>query len=322
MNATWLLRPAGGPVRVLQRLHPVFDGRVNLDIEAVTEHLLAKGMSTPQLLRTRAGEAWIEHGGRPWRLLTYVPGCTVQRLRSAEQAESAGALLGRFHHALADYDRPLAFRRPGFHDTPRYLRHLREALRGHRDHPEFDRIAPIAEAILAEAEWLPPLLDLPDRMIHGDPKVTNVRFAACGQRAVAMVDLDTLGRAPLAVELGDALRSWCSLDREDGARSGIDPVLLAAALRGWAHAGGRELSSRAERESFVLGLRTISLELASRFCADALEERYFAWDPARFSSRTRHAQARALAQLRLARAVARAQHALERIAADAMGDHP
>ncbi len=320
MNATWRVRTARGGRRVLQRLHPVFDGRVNLDIAAVTEHLRGKGVLSPRLLPTRDGRGWVEHEGRCWRLLSYVPGRTFHRVHAPVMAAAAGRMLGRFHLALADYERPLAFRRPSFHDTARYLDGLRSALQRHTAHPEFERVAPLAEAILAEAERLPPLPSLPERMIHGDPKISNLRFRASRMEAVSMLDLDTLGRARLAVELGDALRSWCNRCGEDGGRARADADLLSAALRGWAEDGGRDVSSRAERESFVLGLRTISLELASRFCTDALEERYFAWDPERFPSRSRHAQVRARVQLDLSRSVAEEQGALERLAAEALGD--
>ncbi len=56
-----------------------------------------------------------------------------------------------------------------------------------------------------------------------------------------------------------------------------------------------------ERESLALGLERIALELAARFATDALEERYFAWDPARFASRGEHDLLRARGQLSLYR---------------------
>jgi hypothetical protein len=58
-----------------------------------------------------------------------------------------------------------------------------------------------------------------------------------------------------------------------------------------------------EPESFVPGLVTVALELSSRFCTDAFEDRYFGWNPARFPSRREHNRVRAAGQLALARAV-------------------
>ena len=60
INLTYVVR-SGAPLAVLQRLHPVFGAKVNLDIEAVTAHLAARGLITPRLIRTRDGRAWVGH---------------------------------------------------------------------------------------------------------------------------------------------------------------------------------------------------------------------------------------------------------------------
>ena len=54
-------------------------------------------------------------------------------------------------------------------------------------------------------------------------------------------------------------------------------------------------------ESFMV--ETITLELAARFCADALEESYFGWNKEVFSSASAHNLHRAKIQLGLARSV-------------------
>jgi hypothetical protein len=61
----------------------------------------------------------------------------------------------------------------------------------------------------------------------------------------------------------------------------------------------------------VLGARTISLELAARFCADALHESYFGWNPQKFPTRGAHNLVRARGQLAVSRSVAEQQAALE-----------
>src|SRR4051812_8722098 len=77
INATSVDRLGGEPIAVVQRLHPVFGGAVNLDIEAVTAHLAARGRTTPRLIRTRDGRAWHDHGGHVWRALSWIDGATV-----------------------------------------------------------------------------------------------------------------------------------------------------------------------------------------------------------------------------------------------------
>ena len=53
----------------------------------------------------------------------------------------------------------------------------------------------------------------------------------------------------------------------------------------------------------VSATRIIMLELAARFCADALTESYFAWNPNKFSSRSQHNRVRAEGQLAVYRSL-------------------
>ena len=52
-----------------------------------------------------------------------------------------------------------------------------------------------------------------------------------------------------------------------------------------------------------VSLETVSLELASRFAADAILDSYFGWDATRFPSRRAHNLVRARGQFSLARCV-------------------
>jgi hypothetical protein len=104
---------------------------------------------------------------------------------------------------------------------------------------------------------------------------------------------------PVALELGDALRSWCNPATEDAAAARFSRPLFAAAVEGYA-AAGRELLERDEWGAIPAAAVTITVELAARFCTDALRERYFRWDERRYASATAHNQARAQGQLQLA----------------------
>src|SRR5262249_31493875 len=144
---------------------------------------------------------------------------------------------------------------------------------------------------------------LPRGHAHGDLKISNVLFTGDGE-AHALLDLDTLGRLPIAFELGDAFRSWCNPLGEDVAETRFDLEVFAAAVAGYA--GARALAPE-EVASLVPGVETIALELAARFCVDVFEDRYFGWDSAHFPSRREHNRVRACGQLALARAIAAAR---------------
>ncbi|HTV23034.1 MAG TPA: hypothetical protein VMG12_30305, partial [Polyangiaceae bacterium] len=123
INATYIVRqrrPESAAL-VLQRLHTVFGAQVHVDIEAVTTHLAGKGVETPCLVRTQAGELWTTDPSTPerrvWRALTFVEGVTLHQTREPETLESAAALLGTFQRNLADLAHVFVHERP-LHDTP------------------------------------------------------------------------------------------------------------------------------------------------------------------------------------------------------------
>ena len=168
---------------------------------------------------------------------------------------------------------------------------LRELLVEQRGHRHFDVIEPLAERVLEAAAALPPLPASPDRIVHGDPKISNLVFAHDADRALCLIDLDTLAHMPVALELGDALRSWCNPATEDAASARFVRPFFDAAIGGYAEAAQGFLTP-AEWSAIPRGALTITVELAARFCADALRESYFGWNRARYESSSAHNQAR------------------------------
>lgn len=297
---------ARGQAYVLQRLHPVFAPEIHHNIAAVTEHLAGKGIVTPLLVPTMKGELWTDLGrGGVWRLMTRAPGVSFDAVEDPAQVRAAGAALARFHGALADLDHGFVARRAGVHDTAAHLGHLEQALVEHRSHALYPEVEPLARSILAAAAAVPPLRPQPSRVVHGDPKISNILFAGRGAesktRTTAIIDLDTVGPMPLCYELADAWRSWCNPNAEDHPEPSFEMDLFHESVRGYLSVPGGEglvLDAR-EREGLVLGLEWITVELAARFAADALNETYFAHDAARYASAGAHNLARALSQFRL-----------------------
>jgi Ser/Thr protein kinase RdoA (MazF antagonist) len=316
INATFIVRSPGAEPVVLQRLHDIFPGVVNEDIDAVTIRLKSFGLPTPRVRRTESGLLWFEYEGSAWRALSFVPGVSLDTLAGADQALEAGSLLARFHRALVGFDYSFKNTRAGVHDLSRHLANLRTALISHNRHPRIAVVRPLAEEILGFAAGLPMLPEVAPRIVHGDPKLNNLLFSADGLRAICLVDLDTLARMPLPLELGDAFRSWCNPAGEDRARSWFSIELFRGAVAGYA-AVAREFMDPREAQAIVPAIQTIYVELAARFCADALNENYFGWDATRFASRSEHNQIRAESQLEAFRSLARQAGEAARVVAAA-----
>ncbi|MFT6375023.1 MAG: Ser/Thr protein kinase RdoA (MazF antagonist) [Myxococcota bacterium] len=308
INATWLARDAGQLLGVVQRLNTrIFVPEVHEDIHAVTAHLDSAGLLTPKLVPTTSGELWATTPSGVYRRLTPVGTDTVHALGSASQARSAGRLVGRFHSALTGFEHEFRSVRAGAHDTHAHMAGLASAVDIHRSHRLYDQVASLAERIARLWQSWDGQMDGPTRVIHGDLKVSNLRWS--GGEAVAVIDLDTMQVSTLAIELGDAFRSWCNRSSESDANSVFDVEFFAAAIHGYAEV---VMPDPEEWQAIVPGIERIATELAARFARDALEERYFGFDEA-YGTRGDHNLLRAMGQLSLAESV-RAQ----RVAAEAV----
>ena len=289
INHTWL---SGAPPKfVVQRVNPLFAPSVHEDIEAVTAHLSAHGMVTPRLVRTDAGGLCSVAGdGAAWRVFDFLPGRTHHRVSSPKLAYEAATLVGRFHTTMDSLQWDYRHVRSGAHDTVLHMHRLDSAVHGGEPRA-------IADGILELWRTWEGSLDLPLRHCHGDLKISNLRFTEDG-KAICLLDLDTLSRLSLDVELGDAWRSWCNPVGEDGVETFVDLEVLAAAITGYRAV----VALPAELRAGLAGaLERIALELAARFCRDAVEDNYFGWNAERFPTRVAHNLFRAAGQLNLAR---------------------
>jgi Ser/Thr protein kinase RdoA (MazF antagonist) len=306
INRTYLVEVHGARA-VLQRVSPVFSPAIQDNIRAVTLRLVAAGLTTPRLIPaydgrlsvTVPGGAFGLEAASLWRMLSYVPGTSFDVVGGPAQARAAGALIARFHRALADMPYTFAGLRVGVHDTPRHLSRLGEVREAHAGHRLAGEVGALRAAIRAGAEALPPLPDLPPSICHGDLKFNNIVFAGASppdsERALCLNDLDTVGPQSLAYELGDAWRSWCNRAGEDDETARLDLEIFGASLEGYREGWGAALPAE-HRRALLLGADWVSLELSARFAADALVESYFGWDPTRFPARGEHNLLRARGQ--------------------------
>jgi len=314
MHGTWRVECARGRF-ALQRLHhKLATPEIVADYQAVTRHLAEKGVPAPRLIETTAGEPVAEDaGGRWWRLSTWLDGETRDRVTDPTTARAGAVMLGRFHRAMADIDHDFRSQHP-LHDTGAHLARLKAAAADPKHADVRDSIGAQIDRVL---ELLPGLIlpeSLPQRVVHGDPKISNVLFA--GDVAVGMIDLDTCNRHTVLVDLGDAVRSWCRDGGEDEEeRFHIDR--FEAILDGYAETGP---PLTADEKAHVAGAgRLITLELASRFARDVLEDEYFAFDAKRYPDRRTHNRARTRSMLYLADDMLAQQADAERLVKRSLG---
>ena len=296
----------------LQGLHPkLATDEILADYKVVTGFLAERDFPAPRLVETSTGAAaWDDEDETRWRMTTWLSGKTYNAIQSEDMAVSAASMLGRFHAVMDELDYTFQTKHP-LHQTRYHLECMQKAAEKYQASPWFEKVKGMIEEV---EEVLPSLLlpTLPQRVVHGDPKISNILFDDDLQ-ACAVIDLDTCCRHSVLVDLGDAVRSWCREGSEDEEKELALPW-FAAMMKGYAQ-GGLRLTAE-ELAWLPKAGRLITLELSARFLADTLEDSYFGWDQSRYSSRREHNFARAKGMIHLARDMQTHQGRIEEIVAE------
>jgi len=263
----------------LTRLHALATAREELGVR----------LATP--LPADDGSAFVrDSDGGIWRMMEYVyPSRTLSEVRNEAQAAEIGRTLGRFHRLGSHIDpRDIQITLPDFHHTPGYLAALDQALdsTGHRAGTA-SADAQIADA-LAFVETRRALVRVLDdamqagltrlRVIHGDPKLDNLLFDPTHDRALCLIDLDTVQPGLLHHDIGDCLRSCCNRAGE-ATDAGIPIQFDLDVCSGILAAYGAETRGLLNTQEVGLiypCIRLIPFELGLRFLTDHLQgDRYF-----------------------------------------------
>lgn len=278
---------------IIQRLHPVLaTPEIAQDFFAVTQYLREQNFLAPECVLAKSGEVLFDDGVWKWRAQSFIPGKTIATLKDAKMAKEAGKIYAQFHNVVADMPHTFQSKKV-LHDTEKFFEVFRHTVDAYRDSELMLEVLEDVVFLLKQTPsyFLPKTLPL--RVIHGDPKVSNILFDATG-RGKALVDLDTCNRRPVLVELGDAFRSWCG-GREDDLKNMFSVPLFRAAWAGYAE--NASFLTKTEKKYVGKAIGTITLELACRFLTDYFNDEYFGWNSAQYTSRRAHNLARARGQI-------------------------
>lgn len=177
--------------RVAERDIPFFLG--------LMEHLAGRGLSCPQPVRNRVGEALGRLAGRPAAIVTFLDGYSVHHPEATHCAR-LGEALAKLHLAGTDFSasRPNALSVEGW-------RPLFEPFAARADEvaPSLGEIV-AAELDLLERDWP---RGLPRGVIHADLFPDNVFFI--GEEISGLIDFYFACTDALAYDLAICLNAWC-----------------------------------------------------------------------------------------------------------------
>ncbi len=284
INDTWKLSvPENGQTEsyLLQRLnHQVFrqPEQVMVNIQRVASHLAEKkypqGILHP--LADREGQTlYRDDAGNYWRVFPFFERTrTLETVTIPEQAQVASHAFGMFMEALADLDPSSLFETiPDFHNSVQRLPAFRDAV----EKNAVGRLTAVqkeVDFILEESSLFHAIANrnLPLRAVHNDAKIGNVLFNEAAEKAVAVIDWDTIMPGCLLSDFGDIARTMAASRSEDEADT--DKVFFSMPVFRAICSGFipplRPILTQAEREVLHLAPRWIILEQAMRFLGDYL----------------------------------------------------
>lgn len=282
---------------ILQRLNnKIFKNIPELqhNIERVTVHLRNKLNAIPGsnikrecliLIPARDGKSWIvDRNGNFWRMYIFISNHRSYNIvDNPDKAFEGGKAIGRFQAMLADMPgEPLHETIPRFHDIENRLEILERTIKA----DPAGRVSTVAEEIdqyLRRGEEMKTILRLgragkiPLRITHNDTKFNNILLDEY-DKALCVIDLDTVMPGYVHYDFGDAIRTVTNTaaeDEKDLSKIKMDIDLFRAYARGYLSETGSTLN-QVEKEYLAFAPKLITYTIGIRFLTDYIDgDNYF-----------------------------------------------
>jgi len=300
---------------ILQRLNnKIFKNIPELqhNIERVTIHLRNKLRAIPgsdikreclRLIPSHEGKSWIvDKEGNYWRMYIFISNHRSYNIvDSPDKAYQGGKAIGRFQAMLSDMPGEQLYETiPWFHDIEKRLQTFKLKI---TENPagRAGSVKNEIEQFLQRAEEMKVILKLgregkiPIRITHNDTKFNNILLDE-NDKALCVIDLDTVMPGYVHYDFGDAIRTVTNTaaeDEKDLSKIEMDINLFRAYAEGFLSETGSTLNN-VEKEYLAFAPRLITYTIALRFLTDYLDgDNYFK------IHHEHHNLQRARAQLRL-----------------------
>ncbi len=282
---------------IVQRInHHVFQ-RPDLlmeNIERVTRHALATleaaGHSqahrrTLTCIPARDGRPFAnDAAGNFWRISPFIEGAHGHdELETDEQAYQAARAFGGFQKLAATLPGARLHETiPDFHDTPKRLQALKDAVARDSHGRVAECSAEIEFAFSREADCarvtdLIAAGEIPERIVHNDTKLNNVLLDDTTAEGICVIDLDTTMPGSVLYDFGDLVRTATpSIGEDDPDPTGIFVRLdrFESVVKGYLSSATFLTASELSQLAFSGKLMT--LEVGLRFLTDYLDgDTYF-----------------------------------------------
>lgn len=281
IHRTFFLQHAEGDF-ILQKInHHVFKNPWDLmaNIQLVSNHLNQNNYqkSILKIKKTLDGNILLQTTDKEyWRVFDFIKNSQeFTNPESGEHVFQTGKSFGEFLTYLKDLPiEKIKPSIPNFHHTRMRLENLEKAIQTNN----FDRVKISTQEINQIRNWSFILeefesLDCPIRIVHADPKISNLLFDKKNNKVKAVIDWDTIMPGYILHDFGDLVRTvTCEENEEsiDFEKVKISSVYLEQLTKGFLESTDSWLTE-IEKNNLMLGAKIIIYEQAVRFLTDFLE---------------------------------------------------
>lgn len=231
-------------------------------------------VNTPKYLRVKDTFIIYEKGAY-WRMYYYMDGVVFNTSGNTFIAGIAAKALGSFH----SYGKDIALKSfqesiPDFTNFEDRIIQLNEAAKigiPLRMNSSKDFYFELVKHLHLIEEYIKIEKNVPSRLIHGDPKISNFIFTKNEKRVQSIIDLDTVGKGSVLYDFGDMVRSFANRcnENEKIKENLLDQEVLVALHKGYLSSSNSFLT-KLELNSLELASRVVCLVQAIRFYTDYL----------------------------------------------------
>ena len=226
INDTFLIITHKGVNYVLQRINTnVFKKATDVirNKIKITQHLSKKGIQTIHFIPTKENSYYlIDNDNHLWNLSEFIENSqTYLKVESNDIAYQAGLITAEFLAETSDYENDLVETLPNFHSMSFRFQEFQEALVS-TSKTRKEQAKKWIDFVLANKKEMMVLdrvikqKEIPLRVTHNDTKISNILFDT-NNKAICMIDLDTVMKGCIHFDYGDALRTICNTAEEDEA---------------------------------------------------------------------------------------------------------
>jgi len=271
---------------LLQKVNPkVFANIPALqnNIERVINYMRTKSQDlnkTLQMLTCADGKSYfIDEKDDYWRVFVFIPNSkTYDRVISSDLAYEGGKAFGEFQKSLRNFPHEKLYETlPKFHNVDYRVELFESSVRrGVID--RVDRVKGEIEFVRSRAIRMKRILELgqqnkiPLRITHNDTKINNVLFDE-NDKAICVIDLDTVMPGYIHYDFGDAVRTGAASAQEDETdldKMFIDLDLFKAYSQGFLEQTV-EMLNETEIDELYFAPQLLTFIIALRFLTDYLD---------------------------------------------------